>query len=424
MLTILNIDLFLQIVRYLPLEDVISLCISNKKFYHYGTHEKYNNPWYLLMCKVYQHVYNYPKIINSMKEHNYVKFTKMITQIDVISQMMVQHRFDLHHVYAADRKLSKLDYLVERHIVQFMIGKPLPRNTPIYSDFSKLCNGEKLTVAELNILMTEMLNYRCFNGVEKLVELGADINSIYDYATYCFIHCDQTEYLLTKGIDIKRNDFKHFRAACKYGQLDTIKYLLTYQNNIFGIDVNIRNGYSLSKACRYGFKDIVDYLLDNGADIHISNEQALSMAAEGGHVNIIELLLSRGTDIHANNEKALRRAASQRNIDVMYYLIEQGADFRVPMVMDKIILKLSIGMNEIETDMLIDFLQFLLDKGAHIHGLDYCMFRRASQNGNLKLVKFLHEKGANIHSQNDYAIRWARKNNHQDVVDYISLLDD
>lgn len=432
MITILDIHLFLRIVRYLPLEDTISLCISNKQFYEYATSTKFNNHWKLLIHEVYSHVYQYQNKLKQINGPNYIVYTKMITQIDRVSQAIIQHRFGLYYVYLSVKDHFKKQRASESYcLAMFMLNRPITHIDTLPGQFYLLQkslskgNPTNLSIDDLNIMMAYMLSYGCINGAEKIIILGANIHSIYQtsisYSRHCYVKREITEYLVNRGVDVTVNYHKTFRASCKYGHLDTVEYLLNYfKKNSIDFDINILNGYSLKIAIRLGYLEMVECLLNHGADINIDNGAPLSAAARTGNLQMVKLLVSRGADIHANREKALRCAARWSYLHIIRYLIEQGADFGYPMIIEKIFLRLNVNHFLSDTDLTLNFLEFLLEKRANIHALDYFLFRRASQYGNLKLVKFFLDKGANVHSQNDYALRWARQNHHKHVVDYLS----
>ena len=439
MLTILDIHLFLRLVRYLPVEDTINLCIVNKQFYNYATLDKFNNHWKLLMYEVYSHVYNYQSKLKQITGPNYVVYTKMITQIDRVSQAIVQHRFGLYHVY-----LSINDHFKRRRdigaycLAMWILNRPNAHTLGVLpAPFYLLPNGlqddqtnlfqaarASLSTGDLNIMIAFMLSYGYINGAEKMISLGANINSIYQmthYSEHCYVNQEITEYLIQRGVDVTVKYHKTFRKACKYGSLDTVQYLLNYfRNNNIDFNINILSGYSLKIAIRTQNKEMVECLLNHGADIEIDQGAPLTYASRSGNLEMVKLLVSRGANIHANQEKALRCAARWSYLNIIRYLIEQGADFNQPMIIEKIFWRLNMNHFLSDTDVTLNFLEFLLQRGANIHALDYYLFRRASQYGNLKLVMFLLDKGANVHSQKDYALNWARQNKHQHVVDYLS----
>ena len=64
----------------------------------------------------------------------------------------------------------------------------------------------------------------------------------------------------------------------------------------------------------------------------------------------------------------------------------------------------------------VDFVRYLLDKGADVHVRDDAALRWASRYGYDKVVKLLLDAGANVHANNDYALRSASERGHDKVV--------
>ena len=82
------------------------------------------------------------------------------------------------------------------------------------------------------------------------------------------------------------------------------------------------------------------------------------------------------------------------------------------------------GSNSKEKDYLwicsmhnkIDYVRYLLDKGADVHAGDDYALQWASENGHDKVVKLLLNAGANVHAGDDHALRWASRYGHDKMV--------
>jgi len=66
-----------------------------------------------------------------------------------------------------------------------------------------------------------------------------------------------------------------------------------------------------------------------------------------------------------------------------------------------------------------EIVKFLVENGANIHSDNDYSIRIASENGHLNIVKYLIKKGANIHAKDDEALRRASRNGHLNVVEYL-----
>lgn len=123
--------------------------------------------------------------------------------------------------------------------------------------------------------------------------------------------------------------------ACKNGDLDQVKYLLTSPDLDEHASINYSNDTNspLTEACWYGHIDIVDFLLtsselEHKADIHFRDDQPLRFACYQGKLDVVDYLLtSYKLKDHANinievNEGSLGSACDGENLNVIKYLIE------------------------------------------------------------------------------------------------------
>ena len=119
--------------------------------------------------------------------------------------------------------------------------------------------------------------------------------------------------------------------AASMGDTDAVEKLVE-----LGADVNARNDQGMTaliSATRWrGNEEVVDKLIELGADVNakdIKGDTALMKAAYYNRNKIIEKLIEAGADINAKNKKgytALHWAADHGGIDTMEMLIELGAD--------------------------------------------------------------------------------------------------
>lgn len=70
----------------------------------------------------------------------------------------------------------------------------------------------------------------------------------------------------------------------------------------------------------------------------------------------------------------------------------------------------------------ITLVKYLVKRKANIHVYDDYALRAASRNGYLEIVKYLVEHGANIHAIDNYALRMATENRHLEIVKYLQSL--
>jgi ankyrin repeat protein len=67
----------------------------------------------------------------------------------------------------------------------------------------------------------------------------------------------------------------------------------------------------------------------------------------------------------------------------------------------------------------LEVVRYLVENSADVHHCDGWALRRASENGHLEVVKYLVKCGADIHVNNDIALRLASQKGHLKVVKYL-----
>ena len=140
--------------------------------------------------------------------------------------------------------------------------------------------------------------------------------------------------LLQQGMKVdqtrERNGDTALHVAVRYGQLDTIKFLLKN-----GADINAQNMYGgkpIHKALRWGHDSVVQLLAKKGADVSILQQfgdTKLHRAARNGHPEIVKLHIDNGDEINKTNlfgDTALHRAAWNGHLEIVKCLLEHGAD--------------------------------------------------------------------------------------------------
>ena len=122
-----------------------------------------------------------------------------------------------------------------------------------------------------------------------------------------------------------------FINACKKGNLEVVKYLLTSTELKDNADIHVDNDYGFRFACYYGKLEVVRYLLTSTdlkehADIHANNDLGFTNACYNGYLEIIKYLLTSPelkdhADIHANNDEGFRYACVNEKLEIVKYFI-------------------------------------------------------------------------------------------------------
>ena len=93
--------------------------------------------------------------------------------------------------------------------------------------------------------------------------------------------------------------------ACKHGDVKTVERLAIKKA---GANAKAHGMALIHIAARYGNTNTVRYLLSLGANVNAVDEEgwtALHWASAGGHVNVMQLLLVHGTDPKVKPKRVL-----------------------------------------------------------------------------------------------------------------------
>lgn len=77
-----------------------------------------------------------------------------------------------------------------------------------------------------------------------------------------------------------------------------------------------------------------------------------------------------------------------------------------------------MGIGESD-DSRVEFVKYLISKGANIHANNEEALRYYSRFGDIETVKYLVSKGANIHIYNKEALRWPKEYKRIEVVKFL-----
>jgi ankyrin repeat protein len=152
---------------------------------------------------------------------------------------------------------------------------------------------------------------------------------------------DNVKYLLTSPdlvqhaqINIEPDDWgAPLTIACENGHLHIVKYLLTSQELKKHANIKGEDGRALSEACVEGHLDVVKYLLASPdlkehAEINKFSSIALKHAAYNGHLEIVKYLLASPElkehaliNHHFTGESALAKAASSNQLAVVKFIL-------------------------------------------------------------------------------------------------------
>jgi ankyrin repeat protein len=232
-------------------------------------------------------------------------------------------------------------------------------------------------------------------------------------------------------ISLQKNNWRHEYAgdinellwfSAAEGKIDFVEYLL--EN---GADIHYKRDYALRWACYKGHIEVVKFLLDSGADVHAFREDPLRNAKQQGHNKIVEILkdhIKKQKLKESLNEKFEEESDPIHDLGIgIHYVIREWAksiiekegwtESYVDSINDLLWISAAYGK--------INFIKYLLSKGADIHcKYDYPL-RWACIRGQIEAVKFFLDAGVNPNTYtsdiiHDTPIHYAKKYHHDDII--------
>ena len=190
-------------------------------------------------------------------------------------------------------------------------------------------------------LMCACLEGGRLDNIERLLELGADIQQLEFNAGWSALHIaarisspEIIEYLLSLGMTVnmtsKTGQTPLMCACLEGGRLDNIKSLLELGADIQQLEFN--DGWSaLHIAARISSPEIIEYLLSLGMTVNMTDKSGhtplMCACLEGGRLDNIKKLFELGADIQQldyDGWSALHFAATYSNPEIIEYLLSLG----------------------------------------------------------------------------------------------------
>ncbi len=142
---------------------------------------------------------------------------------------------------------------------------------------------------------------------------------------------------LTKELKLELQSYNQgqlnnaFIGACKDGDLDIVRYLLTSSELEKHADIYARDNSGFQMACLHNHLEVVRYLLTSTelkdhANIHSNEDRGFCWACNNGHLEIVRYLLTspelqEHVNIHAYDDRGFRWACSNGHLEIVRYLL-------------------------------------------------------------------------------------------------------
>lgn len=261
---------------------------------------------------------------------------------------------------------------------------------------------EKLFIAGFK--EKDLMNQVLLSGkvvlIEKLVAGGVDINLSLDSRLQTALHIaaaesskEMVQKLIELGADVNAIDYENnnpLLVATFNGKLENFEALLANGSNINVIGAQYPHQCNccpedfnpLMAAFESGNEDLIFRVLDAGADMNVlqpySNATLLNMAANEKSKDFVLKLIQYGAKVNAldkNGENPLLPAVKGSRLENVRVLIENGADVNLPNAFGELPLICAVKL------------------------------------GNLEIVKVLIENGADVNVENGLALKIVKNKN-------------
>jgi ankyrin repeat protein len=247
-------------------------------------------------------------------------------------------------------------------------------------------------------LLTTAAGYNRADLVQRLIELGADVNKVNSrgYAPLYFArnNVDIMRILLEHGADPNASNSDvtlPLYIASQNNNLEAIRLLIEH-----GAKVNIPNSLltPLHHVTKHNNLEAMRLLIEKGANVNLSSTfPPIYVASENNNLEAMRLLIEKGANVNLPKKgfKPLHNVIKHNNLEAVRLLIEHGADLNAPDLHNYTPLMAAAINNN------IDALLYLIDAGATITGDAWrTLFNRSSSETIAAFIRHIEEKGIDL----------------------------
>ena len=247
-------------------------------------------------------------------------------------------------------------------------------------------------------LLTTAAAYNRIDLVQRLIELGADVNKVNSlgYAPLYFArnNLDIMRLLLERGANpnVLNSDVTlPFYIASENNNLEAMRLLIEH-----GAKANIPKYLftPLYHATKHNNLEAMRLLIQHGANVNRSSMfPPIYAASENNNLEAMRLLIEHGANVNMskNGFTSLNNVTKHNNLEAMRLLIEHGADLNAPDMHNRTPLMTAAINNN------IDALLYLIDAGAKITDDAWrTLFNRSSSETIAAFIRHIEEKGIDL----------------------------
>mgnify|MGYP003706019299 CR=1 FL=1 len=264
----------------------------------------------------------------------------------------------------------------------------------------------------------QILIAACKKGVLEVAQLclesSADL-SAQDHSCIFFAmlgdspSADILELLAKHGADEQMILDCRLVQYCRSGDLESVASLMNEGAKCKDSSIVRIPQMALNAACGYGHLDVVKYLLENDADISCEDATYFCYAVEEGFTDVVKYLIEQGVTVDANGGVPLRVATVNQNLELVQILLQAGAN---PNTGDEVLHALfctayaDVTKNPSSLSRRIEIAGMLINAGADINEIiEFEHFEErvelsplafACRNGESEIAQFLLDNGADV----------------------------
>ena len=240
----LPVDIFIKEITYLPFDNVITICTSNKTLHNYCANPDYNNNWKQLIDNTFGNIHGYQEKLKEIRNglnlgegtYNYLVYTHLVKVLDPITQLMIYYRqgdiksFDSSEFWNAQRFLA-LFLLGKRNELEEKFsrsGRYRFHAQLYYPSFINMLKGGETKQATLDEMLGTMALEGSIQGIRYLTDRGANIHGNNEYAVQIAAkmgHLEVIKYLVNNGADISTYADRMLKSARNYGHSEVVEYI-------------------------------------------------------------------------------------------------------------------------------------------------------------------------------------------------------
>lgn len=186
----------------------------------------------------------------------------------------------------------------------------------------------------------------------------------------------------------------------------------------------------------------IEFLIKKGADIHIQNNQVMKLACKWGIFNLVKDLVSKESVLNRTSKNvlidddSLQMIYSHSNLDMIQFLKNRHYPLSNTIFFGSIMREnfdtlkyyldhVQVSEEDLSSGIIIciregnlDFIKYLVSRGADLYYLHNSYFRIACENGDVNMIQYFQSQGFNSQNDINQGLKIACDGNNLPLIDY------